>query len=79
MGLWKTILNTAMSKGAGEMRKPHETRSGRAVLARSFAVRRGLRIEQVIRYCESGKIPGARFDRELWQWVVYPPVKLLIG
>lgn len=60
------------------MKKTHETRSGCAVLARSFAVRHGLRIEQVIRYCESGKIPGARFDRVLWQWVLYPPFKLLI-
>lgn len=61
------------------MKKRFEIRSGRAVLARNFAIKHGLRIEQVIRYCESGKIPGARFDRELWQWVVYPPVKLLIG
>lgn len=60
------------------MKKSHEIRSGSPVLARSFAVSHGLRIGQVIRNCESGRIPGARFDRELWQWVVYPPVKLLI-
>ncbi len=61
------------------MKQLNEARSSNPVLARSFAISRGLRIAQVIRYCERGKIPGARFDRVLWQWVVYPPVKLLIG
>lgn len=60
------------------MNQRHEIRTGCSVLARSFAVSHGLRIEQVIRYCETGRIPGARFDRVLWQWVLYPPVKLLI-
>lgn len=60
------------------MGKLNEVQSGSPVLARNFAISHGLRIEQVIRYCETGKIPGARFDRVLWQWVVYPPIKLLI-
>lgn len=60
------------------MNQRNEIRTGRFVLARSFASSRGLRVDQVIRYCEAGKIPGARFDRVLWQWVLYPPFKLLI-
>lgn len=59
------------------MNKKHEFQSFSPVLARSFAVSHGLRVSQVIRYCESGKIPGARFDRVLWQWVLYPPIKLV--
>ena len=66
-----------MSKGNREMNQRHEIRTGRSVLARSFAVSHGLRIEQVIRYCETGRIPGGRFDRVLWQWVLQLPVKLL--
>lgn len=79
MGLWKISLNTPTSKGTCEMKPLNEIRSGRPVLARSFAVSHGLRVGQVIHYCRTGKIAGARFDRELWQWVVYPPFKLLIG
>ena len=60
------------------MNQRHEVSPGRVVLARSFAVNHGLRIEQVIRYCETGRILGARFDRVLWQWVLQLPVKLLI-
>ena len=48
------------------------------VLARSYAIAHGLRVGQVIHYCRTGKIIDARFDRDLWQWVLYPPVKLLI-
>ena len=60
------------------MKQSNEARFGRPVLARSFAVSHGLRVGQVIHYCRTGKIAGARFDRELWQWVVYPPFKFLI-
>ncbi|MBX3617479.1 hypothetical protein [Nitrosomonas sp.] len=60
------------------MKKTHETQSGRPVLARSFAASHGLSVGQFIHYCRTGKITGARFDRHLWQWVVYPPCKLLI-
>lgn len=59
------------------MNKKHEVQADSPVLARNFAISRGLRVSQVIRYCESGKIPGARFDRVLWQWVLYPPIKLI--
>ncbi|MEQ1720354.1 MAG: hypothetical protein ABL887_04490 [Nitrosomonas sp.] len=52
--------------------------SCKPVLARSYAVAYGLRVGQVIHYCRTGKISGARFDRDLWQWVLYPPIKLLI-
>lgn len=51
----------------------------RPILARNFAENHGLRIDRFIRYCEAGRVSGARFDRVLWQWVVYPPVKLLSG
>lgn len=70
---------TATSKGISGMKRHHESRSGRFVLARTFASSRGIRIERVIRYCETGRIPNARFDRILWQWVIYPPFRLLIG
>lgn len=61
------------------MSKPHEVHVGsRGVLARNFALSHGLRIEQVVHYCRTGRIAGARFDRVLWQWVLFPPVKLLI-
>lgn len=79
MDLWKITLNTPTSKGTCEMKKMHDIDSGKPVLARSFAVSHGLRVGQVIHYCRTGKIAGARFDRELWQWVVYPPFKLMIG
>lgn len=48
------------------------------VLARSYAVSHGFRVGRFIHYCRTGKVSGARFDRDLWQWVLYPPVKLLI-
>jgi len=60
------------------MNPNHEKRNGDFILARSFARNHGLRVEQIIHYCETGRIQGARFDRTLWQWVLYPPVKLLI-
>ena len=46
----------------------------RPVLARSYAAAHGLRVGQVIHYCRTGKISGARFDRDLWQWVLHPPI-----
>jgi hypothetical protein len=60
------------------MNSSHEKRNDNFVLARSFAIRHGFSVEQIIRYCETGKIQGACFDRILWQWVLYPPVRLLI-
>lgn len=60
------------------MNHDHEKRNGDFILARSFAVNHGFRVEQIIRYCETGRIQGACFDRTLWQWVLYPPVRLLI-
>ena len=50
----------------------------KSVLAKTFASEHGLRPGQVEHYCRTGRIPGARFDRVLWNWVLYPPVKLLV-
>ncbi|MBX3631211.1 MAG: hypothetical protein KF908_15175 [Nitrosomonas sp.] len=59
------------------MNRNNETRCRRFVLARNFAESHGIRIDRFIHYCETGRVSGARFDKVLWQWVVYLPVKLL--
>ena len=67
-----------MNKGLNEMKRRHEVSNRRFILARNFAVNHGLRFEQVVHLCETGRISDARFDRILWNWVLYLPVKLLV-
>lgn len=45
----------------------------------TFSERTGVRVGQLAHYCRIGRIEGARFDRKLWQWRIYPPAKLLLG
>lgn len=48
-----------------------------SVSARVFALRCGMRLGQVIYYCRTGRIQGARRDPVTLQWSIFPPAKLL--
>lgn len=45
----------------------------------AFSLRTGIRKGQLLYYCRKGRIEGARFHRDLWQWRIHAPARLLIG
>jgi len=45
----------------------------------TFSLQTGVRVGQLAHYCRLGRIEGARFDRTLWHWRIYPPAKLVMG
>lgn len=44
----------------------------------AFSKMTGIRTGQLAHYCRLGRIEGAKFDRVLWQWRIYPPAKLVL-
>lgn len=60
------------------MSKLHATQPARGTLARNFALNHGLRLDQVIHYCRTGQIVKVKFDRVLWNWVIFEPAKLIL-
>jgi hypothetical protein len=48
-----------------------------AVSARAFAARHGLRWKTIVKWCQAGRICGARKHPLTRQWWIYPPAKLL--
>lgn len=47
------------------------------VSARAFAERLNVSQDQVVRWCDSGRIFGARRHPLTKKWWIYPPAKLL--
>jgi len=45
----------------------------------TFSRMTGIRKSQLEHYCRKGRIGGARFDRVLRQWRIFPPAKLIMG
>ena len=59
------------------MSRSNATEPKRGILARNFALNHGLRLNQVVHYCRTGQIVKVKFDRVLWNWVIFEPVKLI--
>lgn len=60
------------------MSKSNVAKPGRATLARNFALSHGLRFGQVIHFCRTEQIVKVKFDRVLWNWVIFEPEKLIL-
>lgn len=62
-----------MSKLPNDSHQPH------GISLATLSLQTGVRKGQLAHYCRIGRIEGARFDRSLWQWRIYPPAKLIMG
>jgi hypothetical protein len=60
-----------------DTKSPHEATPAGAVSVRAFAERLGLSEAAIRRYCERGRIFGARKHPLTKKWWIYPPAKLM--
>ena len=55
----------------------HQQQEG--VSLQVFALSAGFTVDQVRKYCQAGRITGARKHPLSGHWFIYPPAKLLTG